>query len=168
MGIVREGGVEKLVLYDFGNVASLSRTAMDGLLVAGAAFQLKDAGMLAEALMKHQLVDIKGEPSEVKPVLVAMIEQGFEYVRTMDIKAFDPKKLDKESAHKMALAEEINGVLRAVTMAEGVCKTAYPGFDLQRSIDQYLAVHSVDILARRARRDLDSVLGLPLRGGGAT
>ena len=162
LGVTSAGGRERLVIYDFGNVSSLPRTALDGLLEAGLAFQLKDASMLADALVKHDLVDLKGgDAAEVRPVLMDMIGQGFEYVRTMDIKSFDPKKLDKESAHKMALADEVNGVMRSITMAEGVCKSAYPGFDLQRSIDQYLAVHSAEIAARRARRDIEAVLGFP-------
>ena len=161
LGVVREGGVERLVIYDFGNVSSLSRDALDGLLEAGMAFQLKDAGMLADALLKHRLVRPKVRAAEVRPVLIDMILQGFEYVRTMDIRSFDPAQIDKDAAHSLAVADEVNGVMRSVTMAEGVCKSAYEGFDLQRSVDQFLVVHSADIAISRARRDIGSIIGFP-------
>lgn len=161
LGVVREGGSERLVIYDFGNVASLSQDSLDGLLEAGMAFQVKDADMLADALLKHRLVlpNAGFSPSQVKPVLMDMILQGFEYVRTMDIRSFDPAKIDKDAAHSMTLAEEVNGVMRSVTMAEGVCKSAHRGFDLQRSIDQFLAVHSANIAITRARRDIGAIIG---------
>ena len=52
----------------------------------------------------------------------------------------------------------MNGVVRSVTMAEGVCKAAHEGFDLQRAVDGFLAVHGADIVAARALRDLSSFL----------
>jgi ubiquinone biosynthesis protein len=153
MGVVSEGGTERLVLYDFGNVASLSRGALDGLLEASVAFQLKNADLVADALVRNDIVRQKGS-RDVRPVLVRMIRQGFEYVRTMNIRSFDPSDIDKDAAHAMEVADEINGVVRSVTMAEGVCKAAHDGFDLQLAIDGFLAVHGADIVAARARRDL--------------
>eukprot|EP00873_Tetraselmis_striata_P033972 jgi/Tetstr1/454236/TSEL_041155.t1 len=160
LGVVREAGVERLVIYDFGNVASLSAGALDGLLEAGVAFQMKDADMMADALIKHRLVESEFPRQQYRPALLGMIRQGFEYVRTMDVRAFDPGKLDRGAAERMQLSDEVDGVVRAVTMAEGVCKSAHAGFDLQRAIDEYLAVHSSEIALDRARRDIASIMRL--------
>lgn len=159
IGVVVEGGRERLVIYDFGNVSRLSARALDGLVESAVAFQLKDATMLANALVKHRLVLSEASESRYRPALMQMINQGFEYVRSMDIRSFDIASVDREAAELMTLSEEVNGVMRAVTMAEGVCKGVYPRFDLQGCIDQYMVVHSVDVMMRRAERDLRSLRG---------
>ena len=100
MGVVAAGGAERLVLYDFGNVSSLSRGALDGLLEASIAFQLRNADLVADCLFRHNIVRQKGS-RDVRPVLVRMIRQGFEYVRTMNIRSFDPSDIDKDAAHAM-------------------------------------------------------------------
>lgn len=159
MGVAVRGGKERLVLYDFGSVARMSRAGMRGMMEAGVAFQMRDSSMLADTLIQRGLVELADSPSECRRVLVGMINQCFEYVRTMDIRSFDPSRLDRMAAHKVTLSEEINSVMRAVTMAEGVCKSAYPMFDLQTCIDQYIAVHGGDIALRRGMEDLNELVG---------
>lgn len=159
MGVATIGGEERLVLYDFGNVSRLSRAGTRGLMEAGIAFQMRDSEGLAETMLRHGLVESDAPPYEYLPVLVGMIEQCFEYVRTMDVRSFDPARLDRDAAHKVALADDINSVLRAVTMAEGVCKAACPGFDLQRCIDRYIAVHGGRVAIGRGIQDLRELIG---------
>lgn len=158
MGIARVNGEEKLVLYDFGNVSCLSKESMDGIMEAGMAFQMRDTGRVAKLLVRHKLIVSGAKEDAYMPVLTELVNQAFDYVDTMNIGAFDPGKLDRDSAHLVQLSDEVNAVLRSITMAEGVCKSAYPGFDLQSCIDEYLAVHGADIAARRATRDLSTVL----------
>lgn len=113
---------------------------------------MRDPGMVAELLLRHELIASAGDRDEYMPGLAEMINQAFEYVDTMDIGAFDPKKIDPERAHMIRVSDEVNSVLRSVTMAEGVCKSAYPGFDLQESID------GAGIAARRASTDFLSMV----------
>lgn len=158
MGIVRVGGEERLVLYDFGNVSRLSKEAIDAIMDVGMAFQMRDANRVAKLLIRHRLISSDTVESEYMPVLLELINQSFEYVNSMDIKAFDPNKIDPDKAHMVQMSDEVNAVMRSVTMAEGVCKSAYSDFDLQSCIDEYLAVHGSDIAFRRAARDITSVL----------
>jgi ubiquinone biosynthesis protein len=157
-----EFGNERLVLYDFGNVSRLGPKTIDGLIAVTFAFLRDDRAAIAESLARYGLVE-RGDGPGAALALDTMIEQGMEYVRSMNIRSFDASAIDKEAAHGIRLSPEVQNVMRAVVMAEGVCKSVYGGFDLRAAIDQFLAVHSMGIAAEKAARDWD---GLRYRYGG--
>nr|WRJ69577.1 putative ubiquinone biosynthesis protein UbiB [Oceanusvirus sp.] len=156
LGIVRDSrGNERLVIYDFGNVSRLAPDTLDGLMETTVAFLQKDKKAIAKSLIDNDLVQAKDSGLIA---LDTMIDQGLEYVRTMNIQSFDASSIDRESAHSLDVSPEINNVMRAVIMAEGVCKSVHKDFELEASIDQFIAVHGVDIVSRKASRDVENVL----------
>ncbi|AUF82152.1 putative ubiquinone biosynthesis protein UbiB [Tetraselmis virus 1] len=152
LGVVCSEGEEKLVLYDFGNVSKLSSNAMDGIIDAGLAFFEKNEDSLVKTLLKYNLVSITDDKSKI--ALKEMVKQSFEYIKTMNINSFDIHEIDKDSAHDIIAAPEVNNIMRSVIMAEGVCKSAYNGFNLEASIDQFFAIHFAEIAGKRAERDI--------------
>jgi predicted unusual protein kinase regulating ubiquinone biosynthesis (AarF/ABC1/UbiB family) len=157
LGIVCAGGRERLVMYDFGNVARLSPAMLDGMLEVGVAYHLKDSKMMVSSIVRNDVVTaVSGAVDQ--GTLVEMIEQGVEYARNMDMRSFDPSKLDKKMANNMVVHPEIRCVIRAVTMSEGVCKSVNDRFDLESTIDQIIAVHAPRIIHEKAVRDLSTLL----------
>ena len=154
LGIVKPGMDERVVLYDFGNVARLTDNAMDCIMESSWALLRKDEKHLKDIMLKYDLVSLKDGGSDA---LQTMIRQSLDYIHSMDLRSFDVSQIDRESAHAVEFKPEINNVMRAIVMAEGVCKSAHKDFKLQKCIEEFISMHGGDIALTKAKRDLNSI-----------
>lgn len=153
-------GPEALVVYDFGAVSALSPGTLDSIMEVALSLVSRDARGVAGVLLERGLIasDSPGDP-DVRREAEVMARQAFRYMDTHDaVGSFDPSELRREVAHRLELSEECEGLLRAVIMADGVCRKVHPGFDLWRSVDRFLAIHGPRLTLRRGLRDLASML----------
>ena len=159
IGTSASGG-DALVVYDFGAVSTLSPGTLDSIMEVALSLVSRDAEGVASVLLERGLIasDAPGDP-DVRREAEVMVRQAFRYMDTHDaVGSFDPSELRREVAHRLELSEECEGLLRAVIMADGVCRKVHPGFDLWRSVDRFLAIHGPRLTLRRGLRDLASML----------
>lgn len=160
VGIDADG---RIVLYDFGNVIRLPPglvRSLEGMLIP---LLDGDLDAMMGLLREVDVINIRDEAG-----LRRYVELFMEYVRCADLGALSLEAVDLSALRSSKLPVEIDGVifrlLRALALAEGLCKSIDPCFTYVGVARRYSTQLDADRVFRaRAKADLRRLLAAAAR-----